>query len=284
MAGTLTVAEILTDVLDAFKTRLPSLNLPATGYNANAQAGRDLLVDVPITMDTWSDVQIKFGHGDVVTDRSKNYTKTISNAGYALSKAVVDNALSKIVAASFSEKTTAAYANTSKDTLDAVTLAMNAKKAGSPRYMICSSQFFNKLEEDARIASGDYHGQRRGADPFGKLLGVSGFAEIHEYPDFPTAGNLSAFGFDSRAIAVATRLPMDSVELARELGVPVGIKTETVQDAETGLALSGFGQFDNNTHDLVMSITIMHGAVAGSQAAGVAGTKLDYAGHRVITA
>jgi hypothetical protein len=303
-AATLTVSEILSDVLMAFKTRVPALDwfahdfsaeqvkygqaiiahlptLPtayahvaANGYNNNAQNARDLLTDVSITMDQWTDVPIKILAADASQDRSQNYLKTISNAGYVLGKTVVDFALGKVLAANFSELTTETIANTNRDTLGKVRLAMNARDAGTPRYMLCNSDFFNALDNDPRIGSKDYHGQLTEEDPFGRLLGVAGFKEIREYPDFPAnAENLSAFGFDERAIGIATRLPKDSTDLARQMGLPVTYSAEVIQDPETGLALIGFGWIDSNTHNIYVTASVMYGAVAGNQG-GAAGARL----------
>jgi hypothetical protein len=310
---TLTVSEILSDVLMAFKQRVPGLryfatdfssqevkfgqqviaHLPtvptaydhvaASGYSNNAQNARDLLSDVPITIDGWKDVPIKILVADATQDRSQNYLKTIGNAGYVLGKAVVDYALGKVVEANFSQETTKSISNTNRDTLGEVRKAMNVRQAGTPRYGLVNSDFFDALDQDARIASRDYHGQQVGGDPFGKLVNVGGFSEIQEYPDFPAnSENLSAFFFDSRAIGIATRLPMDSTELAGQLGLPVTYKKEVVTDPETGLTIVGFGWIDNNTHNIYVTSSVMYGAVAGSQG-GSAGTKLDYAGHRVVT-
>jgi len=313
LCATLTVAEILADVLMAFKTRVPGLrffasdfsdqevkygqqiiaHLPtiptaydhvaASGYNNNAQSARSLLTDVPITMNQWKDVPIKILVADATQDRSKNYLKTISNAGYVLGKAVVDYALTLAVAANFSRSTTESISNTSSETLGNVRKDMNTVKAGVPRYMLCNSDFFGALDNDPRITSGDYYGQRSEENPFGNLRSCKGFSEIQEYPDFPAnSENLAAFGFDSRAIGIATRLPVDSTELAGQLGLPVTYKKEIVTDPESGLSIVGFGWIDANTHNIYLTSSVMFGAVAGSQA-GSAGDKTDYAGHRIIT-
>lgn len=314
LCATLTLSEILNDVLQSFKTRLPSLryfakdfsaarakygqtiiaHLPtlptafahvaASGYSNNAQAARDLLTDVEITMNQWTDVPIKLGHADVEQDRSQNYMKTIGNAGYVLAKTVVDFALTKVTAANFSQKTTQSAVTTTKDTLNTIREAMNNRDAGTPRFGLINSAVFSALDNDARISSGDYYGQRLGADPFGRLFNLTGFSEIQEYPDFPTnAQNLSGVFFDERAIGIATRLPEDSTALARSMGLPITYKEEVIQDPETGLTIVGFAWIDTNTHDIYVVPSVMYGAVAGSQG-GAAGAKTDYAGHRLVTA
>jgi hypothetical protein len=314
MATTLTVSEILDDVLQAFTQRVPALSyfstdmsaeqvmygqtviahLPtvptaythtaATGYAENAQSARDLLVDVPIVINTWKHVTIKLQTADVVQDRSKNYLKTIGNAGYVLGKTVVDFALSKVLETNFSRQTLEANADTDLETLNGIREDMNTYKAGTPRYGIVNSATMSALNNDPRIASGDYHGQRIGADPYGKLVNLAGFNEIVEYAEFPAnAENHAGFFFDSRAIAVATRLPMDGLDLAATMGIPAPVKREVVSDPQTGLSLAGFGWIDPINHYLYVTTTIMYGAVAGSQAGG-AGVMTDYAGHLLSTA
>lgn len=311
---TLTVSEILSDVIDAFKTRVPALNyfssdfsseqvqfgqtiiahlpsLPtayahvaASGYSANAQSARSLLTDVPIVINQWTDVPIKIAHDDATQDRSKNYLKTIGNAGYVLGKTVCDFALGKALAANFSEKTVEPTGNWNRDLLNRVRQAMNLKQAGTPRYAVISSAGFTSLDNDPRIASKDYHGQQAEADPFGRLRNVAGFSEVLEYPAFPdNSENLAGFAFDSRAISIATRLPKDSTELARQLNIPVTYKTEMITDPATGLSIFGVGWIDPNTHIIYVTASVMYGAVAGSQA-GSTGALTDYAGHRITTA
>lgn len=312
--ATLTVSEILTDMLDAFKQEVPALNyfasdmsaepvkygqtviahiptIPtvqthtaASGYNANAASARDLLTDVPIVINTWKDVPIKIQAADASQDRNKNYVKTIGNSGYALGKAVVDAALATALETNFSQQTVALSADTDYATLQTIRAAMNSKKAGKPRYGIVSSATFNALEADSRIASGDYHGQQTGANPLGRLLNLAGFNEILEYPEMPdNSENLAGFFFDSRAIAIATRLPEDSVNLANEMGIPVTIKREVITDPMSGLSIAGFGYMDTNTHYIYVTASVMFGIVAGKQA-GSTGTLTDYAGHLLATA
>jgi hypothetical protein len=310
---TLTPTEILTDVLDAFKTRVPMLSMfsmdmsderaklnqtviahvaglptayahnAVNGYKANAQNARDLLTDLPISLTAQTDVPIKLLQNDVASDRSENYLKTIGNAGYVLGKAVADFALGKVLDTNFSQYTVEPIANTSKDTLEKARKAMNTRKAGIPRFGLVNTDFYGALDSDSRITSGDYYGQRSGEDPFGRLVGISGFKEIIEYPDLPTTENLSAFFFDPRAIAISTRLPVDSTEMARSMGIPVGYKAETVRDEQSGLSIVAFSWIDDNDHNIYMTFSVLYGAVAGKQT-GADGAITDYAGHRVITA
>jgi hypothetical protein len=311
--ATLTVSEILTQMIGAFKQRVPALGYFATdmsaesvkrgqqiiahiptvptvyahtaanGYNENAQNARDLLTDVPLTIDQWDHVTIKMLHDDVTEDASKNYLRTIENAGYALAKAVVDFALGKALETNFSRQTLSLTDDTDLETLNTIRADLNTYKAGTPRYGLVNTATMNALVADPRIASGDYHGQMIGADSIGRLRALAGFTEIMEYPELPSnSENLAGIFFDPRAICIATRLPNDSVNLASEMGIPVTMKKEVITDDQTGLSLAGFGWIDQNTHNVYMTATVMYGAAAGKQA-GSAGTLTDYAGHLLAT-
>jgi hypothetical protein len=311
--ATLTVSRVVTDMVDAFKTQVPALNyftsdmtaeqvkfgqqiiahIPtvpttyahtaSTGYAENAQSARDLLTDVPVTIDQWRHVTIKLLTADVAQDQSQNYLKTIANAGYALGKYVVDYALSKALETNFSQQSLELTDDTDFETLQDIRGDMNGVDAGSPRYGLVNTATFNALETDARVSSRDFYGQRTEANPWGKLVGVSGFNEIIEYPDLPTnSENMAGFFFDSRAITIATRLPNDSVDLAGQMGIPVPLKREVITDPGSGLTLAGFGWLDQVTHNLYVTVSVMFGASAGKQA-GSAGTLTDYAGHLLAT-
>lgn len=314
MATTLTVTEILSDVISAFKLRVPALNyfttdmtadqvkkdqivlahiptLPtvyshtaANGYNENAQNARDLLTDVPVTIDQWKHVTIKILHDDATEDRSKNYLKTIDNMGYVLGKTVVDYALGKALETNFSEQTVELSDDTDLETLNTIRGRMNTKGATDPRYGIISTATMNAFNSDPRIASGDYHGQRIAGESIGRLKNIAGFTEIMEYPGLSdNSESLAGFFFDPRAIVIATRLPNDSVDLAGQMGIPVTMKKEVVTDPQSGLSIAGFGWIDQNTHNLYITATVMYGASAGKQT-GSAGTLTDYAGHLLATA
>jgi hypothetical protein len=255
----------------------------ANGYNENAQNARDLLTDVPLTIDQWDHVTIKMLHDDVTEDRSKNYLKSIENAGYALGKAVVDFALGKALETNFSRQTLELADDTDLETLNDIRADMNTYKAGSTRYGLINTATMNALVGDPRIASGDYHGQMIGSDSIGRLRALAGFTEILEYPELPSnSENLAGFFFDPRAICIATRLPNDSVNLAGEMGIPITVKKEVVTDPQSGLSIAGFGWIDQNTHNIYVTATVMYGAAAGKQA-GSAGTLTDYAGHLLAT-
>lgn len=318
MALTLSTTQILELVMDAFKVRLPMLanafttdfgadtaklnqtvnariaGLPTvqsydatTGYKNGAQDGKGLLTDVPVTIDQHKHVPIKLDFLDLEsTVRAINLLEeSTMNCGYVLAKAMLDYCLGLVVAANFSESSTYTTANSDKDMLEAVRLAMNGKGAmTNGRFGIVNSAVFSALDGDARISSGDYHGKRIGEDALGHLVGIQGFANIWEYPDMPAnSENLSSFFGTKESIILATRIPSSPTEIAAAAGIPQIASFETLTDDDTGLTLMGIKWIEQGTFDVYITVTAMYGAVAGMQG-GSAGDLTDYAGHRIVTA
>jgi len=310
---TLTSAEILSDVIGSFRKNFPALNrmgtdfrpgalklnqtytahiptLPSvatydttTGYANGAQAARSLLVDVPITVNTHKHVPIKWLHLDAIKDQKNKYEQVIDNAGYVLAKAYIDDLLSGVTAANFSEATVAATATFDLDVVTAVSGAMNLKGAvTNGRVLLVSTAVANILGADARIASRDYHGQQTGGSSLRSWSNVGGFAEIIEYPDMPTTGNLTAFAFEARAFATLAGIPeqFDSEFLAG-LNIPRVMGYEAV--TRDGVSMAAVSWQEAGTGNLFWSPTMVWGKALGKQG-GSAGALCDYAGHRIVSA
>jgi hypothetical protein len=315
---TLSTTQILDLVMDAFKVRLPFLvsafatdfsdkraklnqtvnariaGLPTvqdydadSGYKANATDAKSLLNDVPVTINQHKHVPIKLDFLDAAQTVSqiKLLEESTMNCGYVLAKSIADYALSLSVAANFSKSSTFTALNSDKDMLEAVRVAMNANGANtSGRFGIVNSDVFSTLDGDSRISSGDYHGKRIGAEALGNLTGLQGFANVWEYPDMPANGeNQSGFFGTKESIIIATRVPSDTAEIAKAAGIPQIASFETMTDKDTGLTLLGIKWIEQGTFDVYCTVTVMYGAVAGSQG-GAAGELTDYAGHRIVTA
>lgn len=312
--ATLSTAEILTDVIDAFKKRFPLLTAVSTdfspdtirvgqtvtsrilslptvrdydgtdGYKASAANANGLSTDVSVAVDRHKHVPIKVDYLDQVSTKRDLYNEAVGNLAYTLGKEAVDYMLSLVVAANFSESTTEAAANTDNDTLNTIRAAMNAAGANPDnRYGVLNSAAFSALSVDPDISSGDYFGQRVTSNAFGTLQNVQGFREIWEYPDLPAnSENLSGFFFDPRAVVMASRLPSDAFDLADRLGVNIANR-EVITDPDTGLSMMAITWQDAGTFDVYHTLTWAYGAVAGKQG-GSAGALTDYAGHRVVTA
>lgn len=311
---TLTTAEITADVFDAFKKMVPAINFFATdlssdtakfgqqiiahvaatpsatdhdqnvGFFNSPSSAKDLLTDVPVTIDAWKDVNLKFAANDLVTDRVPKYVETVQNAAWALGKAMIDSVLAKVLAANISYNSVCTNANATYGKLRAFSAALNSQGAGIPRFGLVSSGFMSGLLADTMIASGDYFNQRQEASALALLQNIAGFNSVMEYSDFPANGqNLTGFFFDRRAVVVASRLPNDSIALAQQRGVPVPLRVETQTDAETGLSVLAIERLNTSTLDIELTYSVMFGSAVGKQG-GSAGTIMDKAGHRVVTA
>lgn len=317
MSATLTATEILQDTLEAFKIQFPMLSgndgfatdlspklavkgqtvlahvaqVPSTatydattGFKNGATNAKDLLVDVPVVLNQLTHVPVKIAYLDAISTYVNKYQQAIQAVGYALGKAVVDYALSKVVVANFTHTITATIANTSRDTLSAATKQLNAQGAlPQGRFGIVNSDFFNALDADSRIASDLFHGERRNGDAYGFIQNVAGFKNIWEYPSLPSTSNMSAFFADKRGVCVVSRVPDMSQAVASEFGVPQIAGFETVTDPESGLSFLGIKWQEPGTFDIYMTIALLYDAVAGAQA-GSANAITDKAGVICVTA
>lgn len=275
------------DIVIAHIRTLPSVqNYDATnGYQASGAEASSLLADIPVTMNQHKHVPVKLDHLDQLASRKDLYQGAVNDMAFVLGKKVVDDALAEVKAANFSEITTESIANTTKDTLDAQTKGLNTRGAAATgRFGIVNSDFANKLEEDARISSGDYHGQRRTTNAYAHFQNLAGFADIWEYPSLPANGeNVVAFFGTRAAIVIVSRLPSDPLDIARAAGIPVPALIETVTDPNSGLSLLGLQWVQLGTFDIWLTVALLYGIKAGKQA-GAAGTITDYAGRFVKTA
>lgn len=218
---TLTPTEVLTDTLDAFKIAAPMLQsmateftaepvklnqqviahvrtLPtvanydsSTGYDNGLTEGRDLFVDVPLTVDSHKHAGVNLGYLNSIKDKKDVYDGAIADCGYVLAKAVIDSVLQKFNLANISYSTTETVANTDRDTLGGIRKDMNKRGAGPFRVGIVNSDAFESLDADTRIASRDYYGQQTGGAALGRLTNVAGFREIWEYPDLGVTNTAS---------------------------------------------------------------------------------------------
>src|SRR3990172_6285345 len=159
MAATLTATEIIMDTMDAFKLQLPMLNAvttaysrspkvkgqqviahieklgtastydATTGYANGATDAKDLLEDVPITLNQHSHVPAKIAYLDAIATAVNKYQRAVANLGYVLGKSVVDYVLAKASATNFSQSETEAVAETDRSTLAKITAKLNKNGA-----------------------------------------------------------------------------------------------------------------------------------------------------------
>jgi hypothetical protein len=313
--ATLSTTELITDVIDAFKVRFPLmsaigtdfssdeaklgqtitgriLSLPTVrdydgtdGYKANSASANSLTTDVSVTLNRHKHVPIKVDFIDQVSTKRDLYAETVGNMAYALGKEAFDYTMGLVTETNFTNEVVATTANSDYDVLSSVNKTLNTNGASATgRIGIVNSDVFQTLDSDQRIASGDYHGQQRGASAYGVLSNVSGFESIFEYPDLPdNSQNLSGFFTDKTGIVMASRIPNDVEALANRIGIPAISKVDVVSDADTGLTMMGITYQDAGTFDVYTTLTWIYGVSAGTQG-GSAGDLTDKGGVRLATA
>lgn len=310
---TLTTAEIVADLFDAFKKMIPALSFFTTDFSSakakyqqeiiahvaslpsavdhtagnyfnSPVSAKGLIQDVPVTIDTWKDVILKFAAADLVIDRTTKYTETVNGAAFVLAKAFIDSILAKCLVANITNSSVCTNANATAVKLRTFSTLLNAQGAAVPRFGLVSSGFMTGLTSDSVILNGNYYGQRQGSSPFATLVNLMGFDTIMEYTDLPDNGeNLTALFFEKRAIVVASRLPSDSVDLAISRGVPVPMKVSTQTDPESGFSVLALERLNTQSLDLELCFSAMFGSAVGKQG-GSNGDAMDNAALRVKTA
>lgn len=259
---TLSTSEIVADVFAAFRKMVPALKYFATDFSsANAKYNqqiiahvaalpsvvthdttngffysptdaRTLLTDVPVTMDTWKDVILKFTANNLVTDRTAKYLKTVEGAAFQLGKAMIDSVLGKCNSTNLSNVLTCTQANATAAKLRLFTATLNAQGAGPMRHGLVNSGFMTGLLGDTVIGSGDYFDQRQEAGPFAILNNIAGFQAVMEYPDYPanTAAIDTFTAATSDLLTVASAhglIAGDRVRVSSTTTLPAGLSAAT---------------------------------------------------------
>ena len=306
MATNLAPSEILVQTIDAFKKRVPALGMMSTdfsdsrsrkdqtikahirtlpsvgdyganGYFSNSNDAQTLLTDVDLTLDQHKHVTLNLTHLKMLSDDKRN--TQIGDSAYVLGKSMVDSALAKVTASAFATSEVVSVANSDFDALNSARKNLVQQGANvDALYGLVNSDFAASLNSDTRIASKDFRGQETTTSGLHVLNGVAGFQQVREYADLPANGeNLSGVFFDPRAICLATRLPSDSTDLARSLGVPNIADTTAVTDPESGLSFLGIMHMQPGTLDLFLTVTVLYGSTVG-------GAALQNSAYRITSA
>jgi hypothetical protein len=306
---TLSVPELLMDVLDAFKTEIPFMldsfttdfssktavkgdtvtahisTLPAVqdydatnGFNNNTATADSLLTDVPVTLNIFKHVPIKVTWLTQLASKVPLYKEAIRNYGYVLAKSVVDAALGQITAANFTHNSVLAPANVALESMEQVRSSLTTQKAfNRGRFGIVNTTFATALQNDGRVQSSLFYGMLNGDVGYRVFRNLAGFQNVWEYPDMPTTGNLSAFFGDKRSIVIANRR-VDFSNAAQELGVNQIMQFYPISDPSTGLEMTGVAWQQPGTGDVYVSAAVLYGLSAGAQG-GAANSITDAAGY-----
>ena len=151
------------------------------------------------------------------------------------------------------------------------------------RFGIVNSDVAGALQADPRIGSSLFYQQLNGDQGYRTFKRVSGFGNIFEYPDFPTAGNLTGFFGDRRSLVVAVRALDFAQVKPSDLGIPENMSITQMQDPGTGMPFTAAGYQKYGTGDIIFALAILFGVGAGNQG-GAADTITDRAGCRLVSA
>ena len=255
---TLSVPELSQLIMDAFKTQTPELfgaggfatdissktavlgdkitahigAVPTaadydqtTGFDNGVQDATDLLTDVPVTLNYFKHVPIRVKWLSQLSSKL-DLTRAVTNQGYALRKLVIDTILAQITAGNFSYQLPVDPANVTLDTIEALRSKLNNQKAAPmERFGIVNTKFAGALQADQRVGSSLFYNQLNGNNALRRYTNLAGFQNIYEYPDMPSAGNLSAYFGDRRGVVVAVRA-IDYSNAADILRLPKVMETE----------------------------------------------------------
>lgn len=310
---TLSVPEILADVMEAFKVETPEIfgpngiatdfssntaalsdkitakiqKVPVTGaydraaggFKAAAQDVTTLIEDVPVTLDQFRIVVVNVNYLTTLASKIELYQHAVANYGYALSKYVLDEILARCVAANFSNSLPIPVANVNLDTLDqTIRNQMNLQwMADTGRFLICNTPFASRIGGDDRVRSTDFGiDQKNGGRGYRRFTNLGGFSWIREYPDFPANGiNLQAVAAEKRGVVVAAR-QMNFENVASKLGIPEVMAFETLTDP-SGLTMTATGWQEAGTADVYVACGVLFGIGAGRQG-GASGSITDSGG------
>ncbi len=260
-AVTLSVPEVLSKLLPAFRLRCPELfgpvgftrdfesttarlgdkltarisHVPVVGaynpapgvgwYNA-AQDSGTLIEDIPIYLSQFPIVAVKVGWLSSIAARENVplAEAAVSNMAFALGKHVVDSILSQ-AAVSCSNAIHVTPAIGGLDFWDeAIRGQANAQKLkNGGRWSLISTALANSLSADDRVKSALFYGQLNGSKGYRIWTDLAGFAWVKEYPDIINMGSgiQGIFG-DDRFACVCARAPKDMMEM--DFAEKLGVK------------------------------------------------------------
>jgi membrane protein implicated in regulation of membrane protease activity len=228
---TLTVQQLLLDVISAFRKQVPAISMfgaqwtakplklngkytaqiavygsastydPTTGYWNGANTARNGLVDVDVITDAQPTYPLKWQHLDGIKDSKNEYGKVMAGAGYTLGKSCIDTGFfAKMTSRFFSQENVTATADCDWDWLQAIVTAMNGKGCEpAGRVLFVNSEVAQVLSVDPRMISRDYFGEKITGQlvtgqGYRMWTNCGGFALIQEYPDLPTNNGAALTG------------------------------------------------------------------------------------------
>tara|TARA_R100000773_G_scaffold18445_1_gene16709 strand:- start:15457 stop:16446 length:990 start_codon:yes stop_codon:yes gene_type:complete len=314
-SNTLSVNELVADVLDSYKVQFPVISNFARDFSSDsarrgqtitarvlssiaspsdydASAGYEgsttdvgtLTNDINITLDQHKYVSISMDYLDMISTQRDLYGEVASTLAHTLGKGLMSAIWDGIVSANFTESVAggATASGVTLSTLHDLREKLNTQGASvAGRYGIVNSKVMTGLLTDEKIASGDYYGQLSGANGIGILRNIAGFEAIYEYPSADgNSENCAGFFGDRNAINIASRVPNDFQAQASRANAPAIASNSIVQDADTGMPMMALSYQKAGTFDIVATLTHIYGLRFGC-GGGTDGTLTDNSGVRL---
>lgn len=314
-AVTLSVPEILQDVLKAFRVETPEIfapggfgidlssktavlgdtitaklsHVPLTGnYDANnggflnaMQDVTTLIEDIPISLNRFPIITIKFPWLTRASSKlDPNYKLWLAGAGQALAL----NVFAQIMAEAATNVSTEVPFPLVSANLDAweetVRGQLNGQKADArTRRAFVSIPIASALGVDDRVRSSLFYGQLNREQGYRIWYNLAGFQTIREVPQITDSG-IDGLAFDHRLVGLAIRGLETPGKLADELKIPKVMEFFETIDYESRLSLTAALWQEPGTADVFLSVGLLLGLHVGN-GGGAAGTMTDYAGCRL---
>lgn len=217
---TLTVAEILQDVISSWTSYVPALNkmgtewtggtlklnqqyiahiagIPTVGrYNSSGTGFdittgstdvRTLLTDIPLTTDTFPVMKLTSQEMNIIKDNKNTYNQVIANGGLALAKDYFLSIASGFNTPNFSYGAAVAAEDFDFDILNDIDGTLNLQgMQPQGRILLVSTPVANAIAADTtRIGTALLYGQLVRGIAFRRWVGICGFEEIIEVPELP---------------------------------------------------------------------------------------------------
>lgn len=211
---------------------------PGTSLTANAQNVKDLVSDIKVKIDRSRSVQLKLPSADVQTLLlNPAFMQLVDESGQALGRDVVRTGVSMAASTgNFSQSLVKATNSTDLDTLETLRQKQNLLGALTPRYVLGTTDFIGKLQNDPRVMNNQFYSQRTTDDPYASLVNIKGYKEVREFPNMPTGdytvGTFTAVAATDVCTAVLAAgspalLNGDRVQVSSDTALPAGLAAAT---------------------------------------------------------
>ena len=203
-----------------------------TGYANGATESRDLLIDMPILVDSHEHVPVKLSHLYAIADQKDSFSGSLADCAEVLGKSQVDSITNKFKGSNVSYSQTATEANSDLDVIAQLTTDMNINRANPRgRVGLINSNVAQTLQLDTRVSSKDYYGQLAGGSGLRMFRNIGGFEALYEYPEL-SLNNAATQTFTAATTDIITAvahgyLTGDRVRVSSGTTLPAGLAAAT---------------------------------------------------------